>query len=644
VTDINGKTTTGTINVSIVDDVPTAVSETARSVAEDAVDIGGNVLTNDTQGADGATVTSVTINTAGGPVVQAIAAVGTTTVTTSYGVYTFTAAGVWTFNPSANLNNAAGVDAGFTYIITDGDGDKSTASQPITVTDGANPTTAKNAVIALDEEGLGTVNATGTNPAATSESASDTVSFNGGSDNIASIVFGSTAGISLTGYAGTAITWSAGGGNTVTGTIGGIVAITLTLSSVTTGATAGATVTATLSDNFIHLSGSGENSIGISGVTVVATDTDGDTAAATVALTVKDDVPVAVSPVPIVVTNAAGPPVTQSLDSDPTLANNYGADGGTVRFVASLDGLNSGLTSNFVPIIYTRVNDTTLVAKAAGVTIFTITLNPLTAQYTVDMDGQIDSKSSIAFNPTNNNFVGGNNSWGGFIPLTETVGSPIDNNSKDLLLTPKEGGVNDGTINTTANTGGVSGGASVGSGETFRVDFVTDLRGNPADGAGDYGNAPNRDHVFDGHYTVNGASALLKSSSGSTVRITAFDDADGNTVVGDGVKDTINGVTISYLGGPGAALIIPTTTPTNYTINGRVFTVTLNADGSVDIAGVAGASGSSLQGTTIAVFTANGYNSVEYAWQSGDTFQIGGFGATTITNLPVSFNGPGQIC
>jgi len=376
VTDINGNTTTGTINVSIVDDVPTAVSETARSVAEDAVDIGGNVLTNDTQGADGATVTSVTINTAGGPVVQAIAAVGTTTVTTSYGVYTFTAAGVWTFNPSANLNNAAGVDAGFTYIITDGDGDKSTASQPITVTDGANPTTAKNAVIALDEEGLGTVNATGTNPAATSESASDTVSFNGGSDNIASIVFGSTAGISLTGYAGTAIIWSAGGGNTVTGTIGGIVAITLTLSSVTTGATAGATVTATLSDNFIHLSGSVENSIGISGVTVVATDTDGDTAAATVALTVKDDVPVAVAPVPIVVTNAAGPPVTQSLDSDPTLANNYGADGGTVRFVASLDGLNSGLTSNFVPIIYTRVNDTTLVAKAAGVTIFTITLNP----------------------------------------------------------------------------------------------------------------------------------------------------------------------------------------------------------------------------------------------------------------------------
>ena len=75
---------------------------------------------------------------------------------------------------------------------------------------------------------------------------------------------------------GTAITWSAGGGSTVTGTIGGIAAITLTLTSVTTGATAGATVTATLSDNFAHLSGLNENTLSISGVTVVATDIDGD--------------------------------------------------------------------------------------------------------------------------------------------------------------------------------------------------------------------------------------------------------------------------------------------------------------------------------------------------------------------------------
>jgi hypothetical protein len=50
-----------------------------------------------------------------------------------------------------------------------------------------------------------------------------------------------------------------------------------------------------------------------------------------------------------------------------------------------------------------------------------------------------------------------------------------------------------------------------------------------------------------------------------------------------------------------------------------------------------------MQGTVIAVFTTNGYNSVEYTYQSGETFQIGDFGATTLTNNPVNFNIPVQV-
>ena len=73
--------------------------------------------------------------------------------------------------------------------------------------------------------------------------------------------------------------------------------------------------------------------------------------------------------------------------------------------------------------------------------------------------------------------------------------------------------------------------------ETFRIDFVTDLSGNPAGIT--YADEANRDHVFDGHYTVNGSTAVFASTTGSIVNFAAFldDDANGgwcNDVVGDG--------------------------------------------------------------------------------------------------------------
>ena len=41
------------------------------------------------------------------------------------GASTFQADGTWTLDPNTNLENAAPIDAGFTYTITDGDGDPS---------------------------------------------------------------------------------------------------------------------------------------------------------------------------------------------------------------------------------------------------------------------------------------------------------------------------------------------------------------------------------------------------------------------------------------------------------------------------------------------------------------------------------------
>ena len=55
-----------------------------------------------------------------------------------------------------------------------------------------------------------------------------------------------------------------------------------------------------------------------------------------------------------------------------------------------------------------------------------------------------------------------------------------------------------------------------------------------------------------------------------------------------------------------------------------------------NVGGVAGT-------TSIATFTANGYNSLEYTWVSGDTFKIGNFGAATLSTDPVDFSVPVQV-
>ena len=47
--------------------------------------------------------------------------------------------------------------------------------------------------------------------------------------------------------------------------------------------------------------------------------------------------------------------------------------------------------------------------------------------------------------------------------------------------------------------------------------------------------------------------------------------------------------------------------------------------------------------TSIATFTANGYNSLEYTWVAGDTFKIGNFGAADQSTAPVDFSVPVQV-
>ena len=275
VSDGKASSAPASITIEIVDDVPLAVDDKAVSVVEGGAQIGGNVMTNDTPGADGAKVTSVTIGGEEHP----ISAEGTTTVETPNGTYTFQSNGAWTFTPVASLNNANGVGAGFTYVITDGDGDTDSATQPITITDGDGPTVSDGGTITLtvDDQKL----ADGSTPGETS--VTDSIVFTPGSDAIASMAFGDTTGLDG------GLTWTRVSDTEIVGRdSGGTAVVTLTL--VREGSTA--SVTVTLNDNYHH-SGSGDDLANLGSVKVIATDTDGDTAEGTVNVGVSDDVPVA---------------------------------------------------------------------------------------------------------------------------------------------------------------------------------------------------------------------------------------------------------------------------------------------------------------------------------------------------------------
>ena len=290
----------------------------------------------------------------------------------------------------------------------------------------------------------------------------------------------------------------------------------------------------------------------------------------------------------------------------------------------------------------------TLTGSTAGGPVFVIVLNPADATYTVDMIGTVDVTTDVDFSSGLYNFAGGNTEWNGFIPAIESLGGVVnDNNSPDLLLTPEIGEVHAGSINTTANAGGVGGGSgsnNVGTLETFRIDFVTDLSGNPnSQGPGDYGVLAKRDHVFDGHYTVNGATGIFASTTGSIVNFAAFFDDDttggvGNDVVGDGAPRAVTGVSVNFLNGSQFFDLSPVGQQsfTNVTIGGRQFTITELGDGTVNISGV-------VTGTQVGVFTANGYNSLEYTYVSGEEFQIGQFGASVPTVGSVSFDVPIEL-
>ncbi|WP_417454378.1 VWA domain-containing protein, partial [Kiloniella sp.] len=291
VKDTDGDSASDTLSIQIVDDVPTAADDNG-SITEGAtltVTTANGVLSNDEFGADGAASPAITgVRTGDDTGAEPTGLVGTQIVG-SYGTLTLNADGSYTYVANGNLDNASPLTDTFSYTITDGDGDTDVAELVITINDGGIPTVTDPSsgplALSVSEVNL------------PSDVDDGTITFQAGSDDIVTVEFDGTNDPSIAGI-DEGFTWSlSGDGLTWTGSDSEGAAIVLTVSggTATAGSTGTATVTVTLSDELKHDLGGG--SIDISGVNVVATDTDGDTASAPVTVAVIDDVPTAVDDV-----------------------------------------------------------------------------------------------------------------------------------------------------------------------------------------------------------------------------------------------------------------------------------------------------------------------------------------------------------
>jgi len=153
VTDAGNETVDGTLTIQVVDDVPTAADDTADVAAgEFELVQNGNVLTNDTEGADGARVTSVTPDNG---TETSIPGTGNLVIDGAYGKLTIHSDGSYSYQ--RNPGTEGGVEDVFEYTITDGDGDTSSASLTISIADSA-PTvdipSAGSATTTVHESGL----------------------------------------------------------------------------------------------------------------------------------------------------------------------------------------------------------------------------------------------------------------------------------------------------------------------------------------------------------------------------------------------------------------------------------------------------------------------------------------------------------
>ncbi|MGI2943245.1 retention module-containing protein [Vibrio diabolicus] len=413
-TDFDGDTVTEIIPVTIVDDVPTITAVDALSVDEDDLggvgsDPGGDLFVEGafttTQGSD--RVVSYQLDSTADPVAgltsqgEAITLVETangdgsfTYVATADGnlVFTLNVAtdGTYDFTLQGPIDHAANSDnltIDFPIIATDFDGDTTSATIPVTITDDA-PVIDNVVPLAVDEDDLSGIGSDQSD-AVYVEGAFTTTQ---GSDRVVSYQLDSTAdpvsGLTSQGEPVTLVeTANADGSFTYVATADGNPVFTMNVN-------ADGTYNFRLEGPVDHALNSDELVLNFP---IIATDFDGDTTTATIPVTITDDVPTIDDVVPLTVDEDDLASIGSDQNDDAFMSGAFSTTEGSDSVVkyqldATADPV-AGLTSHGESVVLAETangdGSFTYTATADGNAVFELVLKP-DGSYTFTLQGPLD--------------------------------------------------------------------------------------------------------------------------------------------------------------------------------------------------------------------------------------------------------------
>ncbi len=274
-TDSNGSTSSGSVVVSVIDDVPHAINDNPVTPAtEQNLVLTGNVLTNDIQGADRIPITATS-----GPITAG-------TYTGTYGTLVLASDGTYTYTLNAAgqaFNDLHGGGKGtdsFTYTLNDADGDTSTAVLTLNITNINDAVTITAPAVGgltttVNEANL--VNGSSPEAAALTQNGQFTVT---APDGLQTLTVG-----------GIAVVTNGVGISSPVSIVTQLGTLTISSYNAVTGVVS---YSYTLTHADTHPDIQGPNTI-TDTFAVVATDTDGSTATSQLTTTIVDDVPKAVA-------------------------------------------------------------------------------------------------------------------------------------------------------------------------------------------------------------------------------------------------------------------------------------------------------------------------------------------------------------
>ncbi|MFZ5673638.1 MAG: beta strand repeat-containing protein, partial [Pseudomonadota bacterium] len=618
-TDTDNEITTGTVNVTVIDDQPDveildadAGTDGADSVAEGGT-INGTWTLND--GADD--VASIKVSIAGQPDQTVSLPGGSAAVfALAAGTLTVNANGTWAFQAntvSVNQNVA------FSIAAIDGDGDTDTDSHTITVLNVNQVPSGGTVQAMVDDEGLlhgitgngaggaGDITVT-PNPDNNESTFAGTLTGSGG-DGALNFKFASGSG--TVGTESVTYTWDATN-NILVATINGGARNGQTLFTVDVDPATGA-YSLMLHRPVMHASGGNETSTVVN-LSYLVGDGDadtsaGDTGTGTLQITFNDDSPVNFTAQPMYVENGVNAVGSGQLN----FYESIGADGGSAVFNVADNTLlqttgGTTIKSGGQDVRLYGFGTDTLTAKIGadangngGTTVFTVKLSPdanseVQDVYTVQFFRPLDDGSGNTI--TSSNFS--DPSAKDYKVVQDTTLA-----NQDILISASSGGSTD-TVNG-SNSGSVTSfgvhNPRIASGELLRFDFATNV---VSDGS---------TFSYGPHYDVNGYSFTVQPQSGTAnVQIVVYDaNNDTNLTNDSGLKDTITEI---YKNG----VLVPLGTLT--AANGGYIVPAVDGD-------------------VISVFTSNGYNRVEISHAgTGSEFSISKVGYlqnNTGVDLAMSF-------